>query len=128
MPKLAPHVKFPALGSILIQAILTDHFPIKEKQPFTLIGQLLQFSQNSLGSSSFSPLSLHHSFFDAVAVVSHHFHLTFSWLETLSRVGFDKKEIRSLLGKTLSNSLSFLFDLCVQNIKSKRNEKEEVRL
>jgi hypothetical protein len=29
------------------------------------------------------------------------------------------------LGKTLSNSLSFLFDLCVENIKSKRNEKEE---
>jgi hypothetical protein len=113
MPKLAPHVKFSALVSILIQAIPTDHFPIKEKQPFTLIAQLLQFSQNSLGSSSSSPLSLHHSLFDAVAVVSHLFPLTFSWLETLSRVGFDKKEIRSLLGKTLSNSLSFLSDLRV---------------
>jgi len=102
MTKLAPHVKFQALGSILIQAILTDHFPIKEKQPFTFIAQLLQSYQNSLDSSYLSPLSLHHSLFDAVAVVSHLFPLTFSWLETLSRVGFDKKEIRSLLGKTLS--------------------------
>jgi hypothetical protein len=65
-------------------------------------------SFNSLGSSYFSPLSLHHSLFDAVAVVSHLFPLTFSWLETLFQVGFDKKEIRSLLGRTLFNSLLFL--------------------